>query len=234
MCLKHLSPEEIFNGVRDESGTVVQVLSPENRQTCALAMKPFWKLSGETFSYIRRIPMLCLSPDHCLPIKVEVMGENFFPFPSLGPLDDSPLGVRGDLCSECDLIAKDAHEDRIHEAWNRLPGIFGLPGWEELRTSQREQGDSSSTPALIVNFIISESETLCSIPKEHRATHVPFHLSTCACLVKRLELLCVPSICLKYGASTVALLVYGVVQNFGGIGCSVDVTRHRVPAHYLH
>lgn len=36
------------------------------------------------------------------------------------------------LCAACGAIAKAAHNQGRQDMWDQLPGIYGLPGWDEL------------------------------------------------------------------------------------------------------
>jgi len=37
-----------------------------------------------------------------------------------------------ELCEMCASVAKEEHDRGRREVWNELPGIFGLPPWDEL------------------------------------------------------------------------------------------------------
>ncbi|EIW79937.1 hypothetical protein CONPUDRAFT_138082 [Coniophora puteana RWD-64-598 SS2] len=131
MCLGYCSLEEILTGARDETGEVVQVLSPEARQTCALATEPFWSLSNETFSFLR---IECDTQSiSCADATKDFLLRCFFPVSTVAPLDDIPEDVMADLCEVCALRASESHQTNRVAVWNRLPGIFGLPDWDKIR-----------------------------------------------------------------------------------------------------
>lgn len=36
------------------------------------------------------------------------------------------------MCDDCIAAAKQRHDEGRLELWDALPGVFGLPDWEEL------------------------------------------------------------------------------------------------------
>ncbi len=54
-------------------------------------------------------------------------------------LDDWALKWNDDdLCETCQEEAKEIFKISRNDCWNKLPSMFGLPDWEELRSSDFE------------------------------------------------------------------------------------------------
>lgn len=53
-----------------------------------------------------------------------------------------PGRIAHTLCPQCLAVFKNSYEEGRKAAWEKLPGVFGLPGWDDLRKSVQEFDDT--------------------------------------------------------------------------------------------
>lgn len=59
--------------------------------------------------------------------------ENFLPIPRVFGLESWATWSQDfEMCLNCTATAKDIHEQGRREFWAKLPGLVGLPGWDQL------------------------------------------------------------------------------------------------------
>ncbi|KAJ7452265.1 hypothetical protein FB451DRAFT_1565973 [Mycena latifolia] len=82
----------------------------------------------------------CTSPLDCSRARLRgfhwyiwdaMQGADLDPLQSWSPDEWDELSRAG-MCDHCLQWSKDAHTNNIKDLWDRLPGIFDLPSWQEL------------------------------------------------------------------------------------------------------
>lgn len=77
-------------------------------------------------------PAWCHDSRHAIIIDTQYWGyDKVMPFHTL----DFEKSEAPQLCSACEDALKKSYLAGRATAWEQLPGVFGLPGWEELRKS---------------------------------------------------------------------------------------------------
>ncbi|KAJ7119097.1 hypothetical protein C8R44DRAFT_878604 [Mycena epipterygia] len=89
----------------------------------------------------------CESPARCDGERLEAIEssrELIRRLPSI-PLDIWDWDMLQDVCPACLAVLEDAHEHARQAFWDKLPGIYALPSWEELdRMKITAMGNSSA------------------------------------------------------------------------------------------
>lgn len=123
--------------IRGEHRRGSAFLSQEDRDTCVIACTRLLRAQSDyTYAWLdtRRVPSpMCSSPDLCelarVHIRLEIWNTSA---PLIVPINDWDCAWDEELCKECIVVGKFAHEAGRRELWRRLPSFFGLPSWEEL------------------------------------------------------------------------------------------------------
>ncbi|KAJ7181421.1 hypothetical protein C8R43DRAFT_869375 [Mycena crocata] len=112
-------------------------------QNCLSAQRDLVRGTGTVWSFLSATPRSdCVSRRQCaatLKAGLDNLIQAFLDECDLCPLDDwhdSEDGfgsLENGLCWHCFSKAKADHAERLKELWDRLPGIYGLPPWPELK-----------------------------------------------------------------------------------------------------
>ncbi|KAJ6590089.1 hypothetical protein DFH09DRAFT_222117 [Mycena vulgaris] len=112
-------------------------LRADEVRTCLTSQAALIRATNRSYRFLRRIPSPhCPSKEICLlevsrtqdfleaisDLKVDAhpLGPSFFRHPSLK------------LCSDCRQLGEEQFTEAQESFWRGLPGIFGLPDWDEL------------------------------------------------------------------------------------------------------
>ncbi|KAH6907596.1 hypothetical protein BKA70DRAFT_360027 [Coprinopsis sp. MPI-PUGE-AT-0042] len=127
-----------YTGTKSASGKITEL----SHQTQTLLGQSHGRLAIEVsenqLSWLRNgvIPVTeCLAPVSCQTALFQCIGEFWIPTVSLVKAFSSMNGAKlgGVFCAECKKIVRDHFENGKAATWRKLPEIFGLPPWEELK-----------------------------------------------------------------------------------------------------
>ncbi|KZP28181.1 hypothetical protein FIBSPDRAFT_275953 [Athelia psychrophila] len=146
-CCYPYSTSEIATGIPSDDGTTSRML-PDDLIRCLGAWNSIGiKQSTMTLAWIN-LPIYpnCKNSTQCTKLRVKVMKRVFYPFVEFFGLhtwrEFETCWVYPeenlDMCDSCYAVAERLHEDGRSKFWETLPGIFGLPEWEELRKEREE------------------------------------------------------------------------------------------------
>lgn len=103
---------------------------------CATKYVALMRLQGETtFSWIILPPSKydgCQAIATCSATRRKLAVDMFFPVAKLIGLMIWQKGLGKGMCEICVSVAAVEHEIGRRRLWEALPGVFDLPGWEEL------------------------------------------------------------------------------------------------------
>lgn len=122
---------------QEELLCIEDTISKDNLLRCALGYERLRKATTvTTFKWLNDIPYQnCLSPKDCRArvkeLKVKYLG--LFGAETVTGLTEWNAKWEDRLCLNCGEEAEDAHELGRLEYWNRIPGMFGLSEWKNLR-----------------------------------------------------------------------------------------------------
>lgn len=130
-------------GILRNDGTTAK-LSPNNNTTCLIAYQSLAALQASTtFSWINgpiartEAFRACTSCQQCTMIRTGVMRDVFLPSATISGLCSwGELQEKHELdhmCLPCQGLAEKLHNEGRIKFWNALPGVLGLPEWEELK-----------------------------------------------------------------------------------------------------
>jgi len=128
-CLTQCSLRELECGVKGEGE--IATLTPKNRETCVSAWKPFEGCAARTYSWLKYgniTPTQCHS-HICVNQRYWTISLKLYPTSSCQPLDRFDHSWNADVCSSCSNHALSTHNSNRVQAWNDLPTLFDLPGW---------------------------------------------------------------------------------------------------------
>lgn len=137
--------EGLITGIERNDGTIAKI-SPTGLITCLAARESLAKLQKQTtFAWAdspASIYSSCKTPQKCVESRTQIMLGLFLPPASICGLDHWRYGSTGHLvkgmCTRCIKVAEKLHIDGRTDFWNALPGIFGLPEWDELNKEREE------------------------------------------------------------------------------------------------
>lgn len=111
-------------------------LSQQNRDACIVAIHKIYSLQAETtFLWLHDaddIYISCETPTVCTSTRNYLKCAFYIPNPRVNALDSWKAWWEVNMCQRCINEAKGSHEQGRIDFWKMLPGIFGLPEWEEL------------------------------------------------------------------------------------------------------
>ncbi|KZP11456.1 hypothetical protein FIBSPDRAFT_837622 [Athelia psychrophila] len=117
-------------------------LDPQEAIICATTSSTLIRLQGETtFSWMTFPPSKydgCQASAGCSAARIKLAIKTFFPV-ALIALHIWQTGWERGMCKVCIDVASVEHENGRRRFWEALPGIFGLPGWEELNKERDPQ-----------------------------------------------------------------------------------------------
>ncbi|KAJ7202842.1 hypothetical protein GGX14DRAFT_462599 [Mycena pura] len=87
------------------------------------------ELQARTTSVLLK-PSGCRIPKHCQPALKDIVIATFKHYPTV--LEARDWG--DEMCDHCRCKAKEIVEDSRKECWEKLPSMFGLPNWEDLKS----------------------------------------------------------------------------------------------------
>lgn len=96
----------------------------------------------------------CTTPDRCRGIRQAWLTDLFDELEDAFDSDPFSRGLESltieGMCQPCFTDAKKRHRDSLVRLWERLPGMFGLPPWDDLhqmkRVAMSEGGDGNMAP----------------------------------------------------------------------------------------
>ncbi|KAH6911815.1 hypothetical protein BKA70DRAFT_1099308 [Coprinopsis sp. MPI-PUGE-AT-0042] len=127
-----------YTGTKSASGKITEL----SHQTQTLLSQSHGRLAIEVsenqLSWLRNgvIPAAeCLAPVSCQTALFQWITGFWIPTVSLAKPFSSMNGAKlgGSFCAECKEIVRDHFENGKAATWRKLPEIFGLPPWEELK-----------------------------------------------------------------------------------------------------
>lgn len=140
MCCRRYqyNARDLIEGTHDGVSSTIQ-LSTDNLLACLGARTLLSTTQAETTllwaNSHEPTYSACKSPSRCATIRKDVLLRTFLPRPQfLGHYSWKRTQdlMPGKMCNICKAIAKPLHNAGRIEFWDALPGIFGLPKWEEL------------------------------------------------------------------------------------------------------
>lgn len=134
--------DELGQGYRRTNGTI-STLSSINQRACFGAHFSLLKLKEQnTYDWVLSPPSdypactTLLPGGHdmtrCAIAREKLLRTIFFPTAVSGCLVEWNNEWEKRLCDHCIVKARQWHEEGRHKTWDALPGVFGLPSWEEL------------------------------------------------------------------------------------------------------
>ncbi|KZP23541.1 hypothetical protein FIBSPDRAFT_458323 [Athelia psychrophila] len=147
-CCTGRSVAELEEGQRRTDGTI-SALSPVNERACFRALFALWTLKEQnTYSWVispKSAYPACRNTE-CSIARDNLLRTILFPAAVYGCFTAWNDRWGTGQCNSCIDVARQRHEEGRQKAWDALPGVFGLPGWEEL-TKER----SASACGKLVN-----------------------------------------------------------------------------------
>lgn len=115
------------------------ILSLQDIQLCVAAHQKLCRLTGlHTLSWLRpnaSIPETCRGKAWgCEALRARIHNKLMDPLIPCKPFLPWKSEWAKGLCDGCAGVAEAAHVAGRQKVWDELPSVFGLPGWEELRT----------------------------------------------------------------------------------------------------
>lgn len=123
-------------GQRRPDGTI-STLSPVNERACFLAYSELLELK-EQKTFLWALPTSpgfdsCRSPNECRAARNKLAASVLFPTSATLCFGIWKDEYKTGQCNLCIPVARRMHKDGRQQLWDALPGVFGLPDWEELR-----------------------------------------------------------------------------------------------------
>ncbi|KZP11464.1 hypothetical protein FIBSPDRAFT_837642 [Athelia psychrophila] len=134
----YMRVDDVTKGIARRDGTIA-TLSRVNERACLAAFRPILQLQYETTYAWCHEESRCRSQYKCGANRRDFLNYTFFP-----TFETKTLLGRWDeawgegLCSSCVKLAKASHKSGCRRFWQKLPGVFHLPGWDELRKERIE------------------------------------------------------------------------------------------------
>ncbi|KZP11449.1 hypothetical protein FIBSPDRAFT_871365 [Athelia psychrophila] len=143
ICSAAMDAKALAAGIPRGDGTTARLL-PNDIITCLVAYQSLAALQASTtFSWIN--PLLphtddfraCTNRHKCANVRIEVMRKLFVPSATIRGLC-SWSQLQGEynlntMCPPCQKLAEEHHNEGRINFWDALPGVLGLPEWEELK-----------------------------------------------------------------------------------------------------
>lgn len=121
---------------------IAYMLDQEEARICSAAYVPLLTLQGKTTLSWMTAPSSkypgCHSILMCMGARRVLAIERFAPIPSMNGLEMWDKKFERSMCKYCIEMAKHEHNEGRRRFWEALPGIFGLPEWEELNEERNE------------------------------------------------------------------------------------------------
>ncbi|KAF7967498.1 hypothetical protein HWV62_34071 [Athelia sp. TMB] len=137
--------KELAKGVVRGDGSVAQ-LAPDDLISCLVAYQSLATLQAETtLAWMNAAPEKyndCKNKDRklCAAVRTQLRSTISFPSVNVRGLDSWSIFAQSQsvdgMCTACVEVASEMHGSGRVDFWDGLPGIFGLPSWEELRKKQ--------------------------------------------------------------------------------------------------
>lgn len=168
-CLLDRPGGNILKGLRREDGTDA-LLSTGDQLACYSSHRQLLRLQGTTaYAWLSAegIQQSCQSPRVCSSTrKLHVLHE-FFPLACLQGLEKwSDFGA---MCAHCVQVAQQGHSEGRKAFWDKLPEVFGLPGWDTLKKERVEcVACISCCPYILISMLSSGS---CSRKIHYQLVH---------------------------------------------------------------
>ncbi|KAJ7476716.1 hypothetical protein FB451DRAFT_1366346 [Mycena latifolia] len=121
-------------------------LGAEVQQLCLASQVQLLRATALTHAFLGNLPIgSCSSPKHCAEMvsdaRATLLEWADVETHDLDPLKEwvfAHLDGWRDLCPQCSDAAQDEYSGVQQRFWNRMPEIFGLPSWEQLRSMRRD------------------------------------------------------------------------------------------------
>ncbi|KZP23530.1 hypothetical protein FIBSPDRAFT_786044 [Athelia psychrophila] len=122
----------------------ISALSPINERACLQAYHILVNLKERnTYSWVFSPPSAypgCTTPilgaaagiTQCRIAREELLRSLLFPAAVIGCILKWEDEWEEGMCAHCIAVAEQRHGEGRQQSWDALPGVFGLPGWEEL------------------------------------------------------------------------------------------------------
>jgi hypothetical protein len=138
----------VFRGQRYQSSPI-QILdpedasvSPDDRLACTLGVAKLLILqSHTTMAWLAldsdpHIPSaMCIQPLKCVgSVKEVILDLSEIHFPHIWVVDYWNESWDGEMCVSCRSKAKEVFAAGRKACWDKLPGAFGLPAWDKLKS----------------------------------------------------------------------------------------------------
>ncbi|KAJ6552928.1 hypothetical protein B0H19DRAFT_155833 [Mycena capillaripes] len=124
------------------AGAAWSALGVHEQQTCLKSQVELMRGTGFTHLFLDRLPeTACTSKEDC--DEGIYQARSSLSHAAICENDLNPLGhwtfdtMNAALCSVCADSGMEEYTDAQLKFWNRLPEIFGLPGWNELKEMRR-------------------------------------------------------------------------------------------------
>ncbi|KZP29334.1 hypothetical protein FIBSPDRAFT_927094 [Athelia psychrophila] len=136
LALQHCSTARshtIVKGVKREDHTVA-TLSPINKEAVLAASCSLLRLQAlTTFCWLYPPVTACQTPEDCEHGRNQMTKTLFYPVPVYSGLVRWCEDWENDVCDSCVVRGRNLHHNGRRLYWDKLPSIFGLPEWEELK-----------------------------------------------------------------------------------------------------
>ncbi|KZP02831.1 hypothetical protein FIBSPDRAFT_769890, partial [Athelia psychrophila] len=140
ICCQRYSSTEIMGDRKQSDGTVIS-FPIQDQLACLAGYQAMCKAQADTtfsWAYAKKTSMSCTGTT-CLSARQKFVRRNFTSLPIIAGLETfKSSGRHKELCSICADLADEMQRKGREEFWELLPGLFGLPPWEELRKEREE------------------------------------------------------------------------------------------------
>lgn len=137
-CCYPYDVRELVEGIDDGASSIIK-LSADNLVSCLGARSFLSTTQAETTlrwaNSHGSIYSACKVPSKCNAIRKDILLKTFLPRPQFVGLrswNTMQSTMLDTICDTCKAVAEPLHNAGRVEFWDALPGIFGLPAWEEL------------------------------------------------------------------------------------------------------
>jgi hypothetical protein len=138
-------PTAYYNiiGAPDMLAATENILTLHQQQMCLAARAELARATATTYRFLRNLPCSsCDSETECRDLISDA--QDAVDFWTDNQLDLDPLThwavihLENELCAACHKVGHERFTDAQRLFWDRMPGIFGLPNWDELREMRRK------------------------------------------------------------------------------------------------
>lgn len=135
-CCNSNDAASMGSGMTENGDGCNSVLSLEDRLACLIGYQTVGIAQATTtFSWAHanaiRYPH-CTKFTACAAARMRFLIHRFYPVPSIRGLSPWRDDIVEGMCQYCIAVAKVAHTEGRRKLWEQLPGLFGLPVWDEL------------------------------------------------------------------------------------------------------